>query len=641
MSNTTYLSDAKAVSRVLAGQTDEFGPLVERYLPVAKAAAVGRLGDATEAEDVVQESFLKAYQSLHTLRSPDKFGAWLLGIVRNTCSHAKTRRLRELSRQGKALDNDANAAPDMEAREIRELLHQEIIRLDEKQGEVLLLHYFAGKTLNEIAALLDISRSAAAKRLQRARDALGQQVLSRLEQVDTKYDATKERVSGIMGAISLAQVPWKAAIPAGGTLGIAGKWLWPGFLGSKAAIPALLLISAALYAVLPRTEEQEASPPNPTEPDSAAQIQDAQQAETTRDLTATNPPATSSTAIPAKIDPEASEMRTVQGTVVSEDGFPRPTVEFATNWPFGIYRGTESDADGAFVLKDRTPEQTHWMAYSQNTQKAALFTVGDRTDAPINVILNLDLADIVGRVVDQGNQAVFKAVVETEIATPDGNLFRSDLIVADTHGYYDSRLIPTGDGLSLRVRVRPPGDEPPGEWSDPVQLANGLYQIEIPTIVVPEETAKNIAANQKLDGIPGCYPNILRTAKPRERLAGFIQDPEGNPVAGVYLDLVYDVPSGMVSSSVAVSGKDGSWNCLVPAGLGSVRVRTQHTNYVASMMNREKPAPSLARMREGTSVIVMDPGLMVTGVIRGPDGLPLGDALIRDYPYGPVGDRSQ
>jgi hypothetical protein len=231
------------------------------------------------------------------------------------------------------------------------------------------------------------------------------------------------------------------------------------------------------------------------------------------------------------------------------------------------------------------------MAYSQNTQKAALFTVGDDTDAPINVILDLDLADLVGRVVDQGNQAVFKAVVEAEVATPDGNRFRSDLIVADTHGYFDSRLIPTGDGLSLRVRVRPPGDEAPGVWSNPVQLANGLYQIEVPTIVVPEETGKNIAANQKLDGIPGCYPEILRTAKPRERLAGFIQDPEGNPVAGVHLELLYDVPSGMLSSSVAVSGKDGSWNCLVPAGLGSVSVRTHHANYVASIMNRAKPFP--------------------------------------------------
>ncbi|HIJ66189.1 MAG TPA: sigma-70 family RNA polymerase sigma factor, partial [Candidatus Hydrogenedentes bacterium] len=87
--------DARIVRRVLSGQSPAFEALVERYMPAVRAAAMARLGNDADADDVVQEAFLKAYQALDSLRDPGKFGAWLLSIARNACNRLDRRRQRE------------------------------------------------------------------------------------------------------------------------------------------------------------------------------------------------------------------------------------------------------------------------------------------------------------------------------------------------------------------------------------------------------------------------------------------------------------------------------------------------------------------------------------------------------------------
>ncbi len=66
----------------------------------------------------------------------------------------------------------------------------------------------------------------------------------------------------------------------------------------------------------------------------------------------------------------------------------------------------------------------------------------------------------------------------------------------------------------------------------------------------------------------------------------------------------------------------------MPSNLRSVTVRLQHPNYVAGVMNRDRKQPSLARLRDGTSVIEMEPGLALSGTVVDPEGKPVSDALI-------------
>jgi RNA polymerase sigma factor (sigma-70 family) len=77
--------DAELVERVLAGEKFAFGPLIDRYRPRAIKLARRMLGDGIDAEDVTQEALLQAFLCLAFLRTPGRFGAWLLGIVVNLC----------------------------------------------------------------------------------------------------------------------------------------------------------------------------------------------------------------------------------------------------------------------------------------------------------------------------------------------------------------------------------------------------------------------------------------------------------------------------------------------------------------------------------------------------------------------------
>src|SRR5713101_8592242 len=77
--------DAILVERVLAGEKSAFASLIDRHRSEAARLARRILGETADAEDVVQEALLQAFLGLDSLRAPDRFGAWLLGIVVNLC----------------------------------------------------------------------------------------------------------------------------------------------------------------------------------------------------------------------------------------------------------------------------------------------------------------------------------------------------------------------------------------------------------------------------------------------------------------------------------------------------------------------------------------------------------------------------
>jgi len=206
-----HSSDSHVVARVLRGRHNDFGILVERYLPAATAVARSYLGNLGDVDDVVQEAFISAFQKLNTLQSPNKFAGWLMTIVRNTSLNWK-RRLKDMvpldeELAAKYLPPDERA-PDQ--REMEQMLHVTLRGMDAANRELLLLHYFAGHSLREIAAMQGITRAAAAKRLQRARESLGAQFLKNIEQKPTARETAK-RTKVIMAAVVAAGAAWKTA----------------------------------------------------------------------------------------------------------------------------------------------------------------------------------------------------------------------------------------------------------------------------------------------------------------------------------------------------------------------------------------------------------------------------------------------
>ena len=128
------------------------------------------LHDETQAEDAVQETFLKAYRSLEKFRGEASEKTWLTRIALNIC--------KDMLRSAWFRHMDRRVTVDMlpAARAIRDPYHREVtaavMNLPGKLREVILLYYYRGLTMTETAEVLGITQPAVTSRLKRAKDKL-------------------------------------------------------------------------------------------------------------------------------------------------------------------------------------------------------------------------------------------------------------------------------------------------------------------------------------------------------------------------------------------------------------------------------------------------------------------------------------
>jgi len=160
--------DATIVRRVLAGDAEAFGVLVDRHHARCLRLATHLLADPAEAEDAVQEALLRAYRFLGRYREHDRFGAWLTRIVVNQCRTAAARRRRELPHALEWGTTDGVVAPDDDAMARRDELHRALAHLPTDQREAVVLRYADDLSYDEMAAATGVSVAAMKMRVQRA-----------------------------------------------------------------------------------------------------------------------------------------------------------------------------------------------------------------------------------------------------------------------------------------------------------------------------------------------------------------------------------------------------------------------------------------------------------------------------------------
>src|ERR1051326_5221353 len=172
------LSDAQIVELVLAGQQDVFAALVERYKDAVQNLAYRMLGNVTEAEDVTQETFVRAYTQIATYKSVHKFSTWLLSIA----SHLAIDQLRRRRFLALPLDDvpflewivDAGVSPEQSALqgEQQDEIQRYLQRLPSKYRAVIVLRYWYDFSYDEIAQALNLTAPLVKARLHRARELL-------------------------------------------------------------------------------------------------------------------------------------------------------------------------------------------------------------------------------------------------------------------------------------------------------------------------------------------------------------------------------------------------------------------------------------------------------------------------------------
>jgi RNA polymerase sigma-70 factor (ECF subfamily) len=206
------LSDRHVVRRVLRGHTDSFRILVDRYGGMLYVFAYAHTGNAHDAEDMVQDAFVRLWQWLDRVSAERSVGPWLVRVARNLIIDAARRRDSERERMREAQLQTHADAPDYARRELHAAFWRELANLEADDREILILSYFQGRRAKDVAQLLDISPDAAAKRLQRARAELGRRILDSVGAEIISRKPSRARANRIMSAIAVTPAAWKAGV---------------------------------------------------------------------------------------------------------------------------------------------------------------------------------------------------------------------------------------------------------------------------------------------------------------------------------------------------------------------------------------------------------------------------------------------
>lgn len=171
-SDETLDADQAVIDRVLAGDRNAFGILIERYSDALYRHAYGMTGSADVAEDILQVSFIKAYHHLAEVRG--RFDAWVFRIVANGCKDW----LKNIRRTHLSYEEDDQPSgfetpeEELDRGELRRDLDGALGALPDSLREAFVMKHVEGRSYEEMAVLLDATVGALKMRVHRAREAL-------------------------------------------------------------------------------------------------------------------------------------------------------------------------------------------------------------------------------------------------------------------------------------------------------------------------------------------------------------------------------------------------------------------------------------------------------------------------------------
>ena len=174
-------SDGALVRRAREGDYDAFELLFERHRLLVYRFAYQMTGKRDDAEDIVQEAFVRAYQNLHRYRDEAKFTTWLLRIVTNLCTDqarmSSRRTALEQQEAAGALDwmttgNPEDPVQNLEEERRKIALRKALNALPTHHRTVIVLRDIEEREYPEIAKILNCTIGGAKLRVLRARRAL-------------------------------------------------------------------------------------------------------------------------------------------------------------------------------------------------------------------------------------------------------------------------------------------------------------------------------------------------------------------------------------------------------------------------------------------------------------------------------------
>ena len=214
-------SDVQIIQNILDGDDSAFASLVNKYQKQVHALAWRKIGDFHIAEEITQDTFLKVYQKLNTLKNPNQFSGWLYVIATRQCyTWLRKRRMETDPLEDMDIDMiNENAYSEYVAAEQgkdtvdeqRRVVKKLLSKLQECERTVMVLHYFGEMTCAEISRFLGTSPSAIKSRLKRARQRLKKEE-PMIREVIGNFQISANLTDNIMRQIELLN----PVVPSGG-----------------------------------------------------------------------------------------------------------------------------------------------------------------------------------------------------------------------------------------------------------------------------------------------------------------------------------------------------------------------------------------------------------------------------------------
>ena len=160
--------------RVLAGETQVYAQLVDRYRAPLGRYALRMLGNQADAEDALQDTFIRAYRSLARCHAEQGFGPWIFAILVNRCRTHAAKRART---EGVMVNNEfalasAAVAPTAGREALRDAIRWALEKLPTEQREAFLLKHVEGMSYETMETVTGVRPATLRMRVFRARDEL-------------------------------------------------------------------------------------------------------------------------------------------------------------------------------------------------------------------------------------------------------------------------------------------------------------------------------------------------------------------------------------------------------------------------------------------------------------------------------------
>jgi len=173
----TANDDLDDVRAAMNSDLEAFGRLATRYAPALTAFVFGQTGNMADAQDLVQDTLIRAFRSIRSLRDANRFLPWLFQIARNECNQRFRHSTAHRQATSLLAQQQTAGSPDrpddaLRQEETAQQLRAAVNDLSDPLREIILLRYFAGLTRSETTEALDLTADAYDKRHQRAMEEL-------------------------------------------------------------------------------------------------------------------------------------------------------------------------------------------------------------------------------------------------------------------------------------------------------------------------------------------------------------------------------------------------------------------------------------------------------------------------------------